>query len=70
VSWNSNNVTYRASCYTYICLCSGMSCYISFPLTAMFLFSRPEIFKDRVIAARKRYHAPPNPERVSHDERQ
>ncbi len=43
----------------------GMACYISFPLAAMFLFSRPELFKDRVIADRKRYHPPPNPERVS-----
>jgi len=43
----------------------GMACYISFPLAAMFLFSRPELFKDRVIAARKRYHPPPNPERVN-----
>lgn len=42
----------------------GMACYISFPLMAMFLFSRPEFFKDRVIADRKRYHPPPNPERV------
>lgn len=41
-----------------------MACYVSFPLTAMFLFSRPELFKDRVIEARKRYHPPPNPERV------
>ena len=41
-----------------------MACYISFPLAAMFLFSRPELFKDRVIEARKRYHPPPNPERV------
>lgn len=43
----------------------GMACYISFPLMAMFLFSRPEFFKDRVIADRKRFHPPPNPERVS-----
>ncbi|CAF1000413.1 unnamed protein product [Adineta ricciae] len=40
-----------------------MACYISFPLAAMFLFSRPELFKDRVIEARKRHHPPPNPER-------
>jgi hypothetical protein len=42
-----------------------MACYISFPLAAMFLFSRPELFKDRVIADRKRFHPPPNPERVN-----
>ncbi len=41
-----------------------MACYISFPLAAMFLFSRPELFKEQVIADRKRYHPPPNPERV------
>lgn len=41
-----------------------MACYVSFPLAAMFLFSRPELFKDRVIEARKKYHPPPNPERV------
>jgi len=40
-----------------------MACYVSFPLAAMFLFSRPELFKDRVIEARKKYHPPPNPER-------
>ncbi len=44
---------------------SGMACYISFPLAAMFLFSRPEFFKERVIADRKRYYPPPNPERVN-----
>ncbi|CAF1084433.1 unnamed protein product [Rotaria sp. Silwood1] len=40
-----------------------MACYVTFPLAAMFLFSRPELFKERVIEARKRYHPPPNPER-------
>ncbi|CAF1068554.1 unnamed protein product [Rotaria magnacalcarata] len=40
-----------------------MACYVSFPIAAMFLFSRPEIFKDQVIEARKRFYPPPNPER-------
>ncbi|CAF4476836.1 unnamed protein product [Rotaria sp. Silwood2] len=40
-----------------------MACYVTFPLAAMFLFSRPELFKERVIEARKRFHPPPNPER-------
>ena len=56
---------YRIMLSIHIIFDSGMACYISFPLGAMFLFSRPEFFKDQVIATRKYRHPPPNPERVN-----